>query len=377
METLNVTFDRLRSLLAWAPDPLVAIIILASAALLAIVIYAAAHFALSRALNRRRNAHLQAFLVETRGLTLMGALILAVAIALPAAPLATDTTAAIEKALLVAIVVLIGWAALTAVRMTSTLYLRRFHLETDDNLLARKHVTQVRILRRAAETLIVTVTIAAALMTFESVRHYGISLFASAGVAGLVVGLAARPLLSNLIAGIQIAITQPIRIDDAVVVENESGRIEDITSTYVVVRLWDQRRLIVPLTYFIEKPFQNWTREQTSMIGTVLIQVDYTTPVERVRAKALELVKASKLWDGNVASLAVTDAKESSIELRVLASARSSGDAFDLRCEVREKLIDFLQREIPSSLPRTRQEAIAPSRSAVSATDRPAAPPAQ
>jgi small-conductance mechanosensitive channel len=377
METLNVTFDRLRSLLAWAPDPLVAIIILASAALLAVVVYAAVQFALSRALSRRRNAHLQAFLVETRSLALMGALIVAIAIALPAAPLAAGTTAAIEKALLVAMVVLIGWAALTAVRMTSTIYLRRFHLESADNLLARKHHTQIRILRRAAETLIVTVTIAAALMTFESVRHYGISLFASAGVAGLVVGLAARPLLSNLIAGVQIAITQPIRIDDAVVVENESGRIEDITSTYIVVRLWDQRRLIVPLTYFIEKSFQNWTREQTSMIGTVLIHVDYTTPVERVRAKALELVTASKLWDGNVASLAVTDTKESSIELRVLASARSSGDAFDLRCEVREKLIDFLQREIPSSLPRTRQEAIAPNRSAVSATDRPAAPPAQ
>ena len=376
METLNAIFDRLRTLLAWAPDPLVAIIILASAALLAVVVYAAVHFALGRALSRRRNAQLQAFLVETRSLMLMGILVLAIAIALPAAPLETDTMAAIEKALLVAIVVLIGWAALTAVRVTSTFYLMRFHDESEDNLLARKHVTQIRILRRAAETLIVTVTIAAALMTFESVRHYGISLFASAGVAGLVAGLAARPLLSNLIAGIQIATTQPIRIDDAVVVENESGRIEDITSTYVVVRLWDQRRLIVPLTTFIEKPFQNLTREQASMIGTVVVYVDYTTPVERVREKAVELVKASSLWDGNLASLQVTDAKESSIELRVLASARSSGEAFALRCEVREKLIDFLQRELPSSLPRTRQEAVVPDRAGSTTTDRPPSAPA-
>jgi small-conductance mechanosensitive channel len=370
METLTVTFDRLRTLLDWAPDVLVAIIILGSAAFFAILFYAALQFVLRRTLSSKRHTHLQAFLVETRSVTLMGVLVLATAIALPAAPLAASTTTAIEKALLVAIVVLIGWAALTAVRMTSKLYLMRFHLETEDNLLARKHITQVRILRRAAETLIVTVTIAAALMTFEPVRHYGISLFASAGVAGLVVGFAARPLLSNLIAGIQIATTQPIRIDDAVVVENESGRVEDITSTYVVIRLWDQRRLIVPLTYFIEKPFQNWTREQASLIGTVLIYVDYTAPVERVRAKALEFVKASKFWDGNLASLQVTDARETSIELRVLASARSSGETFDLRCEVREKLIDFLQKEIPSSLPRVREMATVPDRPAPPAPDR-------
>ena len=377
METLDPMFDRLRALLAWAPDPLVAIIILALAALLAVVIHAAAQLALARALGRTPNAYLEAVRVETRSLTLMGMLIVAIAVALPAAPLATVTTVTIEKILLVAIVILIGWGALTAIRITSQLYLRRFQRESEDSLLARKHVTQIRILRRAAETLIVIVTIAAALMTFESVRQYGISLFASAGVAGLVAGLAARPLLSNLIAGIQIAMTQPIRIDDAVVVENESGRIEDITATYVVVRLWDQRRLIVPLTTFIEKPFQNLSREQTSMTGTVTIHVDYTTPVERVRQKALELVKGSKLWDGNLASVQVTDAKESSIELRVLASARSSGEAFDLRCEVREKLIDFLQRELPSSLPRTRQDAVAPDAAGPTTTDRPPSAPAQ
>ena len=143
----------------------------------------------------------------------------------------------------------------------------------------------MRILTRAVDTLIVVVTVGAALMTFEPVRQYGVSLFASAGVAGLVAGLAARPMLSNLIAGIQIAMTQPIRLDDEVVVENEWGRVEEITSTYVVVRLWDLRRLIVPLTYFIEKPFQNWTRESTSLIGSVLFYVDYTAPIERMRAK--------------------------------------------------------------------------------------------
>ena len=156
---------------------------------------------------------------------------------------------------------LIGWIAITATHIVAELYLLRFRLDVDDNLLARKHVTQVRVLRRVVDTLLIIVTIGAALMTFEPVRQYGVSLFASAGVAGLVVGFAARPVLSNLIAGIQLAVTQPIRIEDAVVVENESGRVEEITSTYVVLRLWDMRRMIVPLTYFIEKPFQNWTRE--------------------------------------------------------------------------------------------------------------------
>ena len=253
---------------------------------------------------------------------------------------------------------LAGWIAHVAVETGSTLYLRRFTLESADNLLARKHITQVRILKRAVHTLIIVVTLSAVLMTFEPVRQYGVSLFASAGVAGLVVGLAARPLLTNLIAGIQIATTQPIRIDDQVVVENESGRIEEITSTYVVIRLWDLRRLIVPLAYFIEKPFQNWTRESTDLIGTVFLYVDFTAPVDALRAKLLEIVQASKLWDGHVVKLHVTDAKENSIELRALASARTPSDAFELRCEIREKLIDFLQREYPAALPHARAETV-------------------
>ena len=189
-------------------------------------------------------------------------------------------------------------------------------------------------------------------------RQYGVSLFASAGVAGIVAGLAARPVLTNLIAGVQLAMTQPIRIDDAVVVENEWGTIEEITSTYVVVRLWDWRRMIVPLSYFIEKPFQNWTRENSSLIGSAFLYVDYRAPVGVIRDKLHEIVKASKNWDGSVVNLQVTDAKESTIELRCLMSARSAGQAFDLRCEVREKLVDFLQKHHPgrcrASGPRSR-----------------------
>jgi small-conductance mechanosensitive channel len=182
-----------------------------------------------------------------------------------------------------------------------------------------------------------------------------VSLIASAGAAGIVVGLAARPLLTNLIAGIQIAITQPIRIGDAVIVENEWGWVEEITGTYVVVKAWDWRRLIVPLSYFLEKPFQNWTRQTTDLIGTVLLWVDYTVPVNHIRAKLEEIVRTTTLWDGQVVNLQVVDSSEHAVQLRALVSARTSEQTWDLRCEIREKLIAFLQAEYPTALPRQRE----------------------
>lgn len=358
LEALQKGLTDLRNALAWAPDNLVGIFILALAALIALSVHRTI-LRLLRRLLRDRHPYMRSFLAWTTGLTRMALLIVALFIALPATPFDADTTAVIAKILLLATIIVIGWAAIAAVNMSAELYLLRFRLDTADNILARKHLTQIRVLTRTVNTLLVMVTAGVALMTFEPVRQYGVSLFASAGVAGLVAGLAARPVLSNLIAGIQLAMTQPIRIDDGVLVENEYGRVEEITSTYVVIRLWDLRRLIVPLSYFIEKPFQNWTRDSSSLIGSVLLHVDYTTPVERVRQKLIEIVTASKLWDGNVVKLQVIEARESSVELRATASARTSGDAFDLRCEIREKLIDFLQRELPSALPRLRQEAIA------------------
>jgi small-conductance mechanosensitive channel len=269
----------------------------------------------------------------------------------------------IVRLLGIVFILLLGWIALTSVDLAATVYLMRFRTDTTDNLLARKHVTQVRILKRVAATIVVIVTVAAALMTFEAGRQYGISLFASAGAAGLILGLAARPLLSNLIAGVQLAVTQPIRIGDAVIVENEWGEVEEITSTYVVVRIWDLRRMIVPLTYFIEKPFQNWTRDSSAIIGVVTIHADFAVPVERVRHKLEAIAQASPLWDRRTVVLQVTDADARSVELRALVSATSAGAAFDLRCEVREKLIAFLRDECPQALPRERA-AIALSRPA-------------
>jgi small-conductance mechanosensitive channel len=278
-------------------------------------------------------------------------------LAVPVVPLPPETAALLARMMAVAVIGLIGWAAIVALHIAADLYLRRFRLDIDDNLLARKHNTQVRVLARTVDVLLIMLTLSAALMTFPAVRQYGVSLFASAGVAGIVAGLAARPVLSNLMAGVQLAMTQPIRLYDAVIVENEYGTIEEITSTYVVVKLWDLRRMIVPLTYFIEKPFQNWTRENSSLIGNVMMYLDYRAPVGIIRQKFRDIVKESKLWDGQTAALQITDFKEGTMELRLLMSARSSGAAFDLRCEVREKLIDFIQHEHPEALPHSRQVA--------------------
>jgi len=183
-----------------------------------------------------------------------------------------------------------------------------------------------------------------------------VSLLASAGAAGLVVGLALQPVLKNLIAGIQLAVTQPIRIDDALLVEGEWGQVEEITATYVVVRIWGWRRLIVPLSHFIDTPFQNWTSESASLIGTVMLYLDYTAQVAAIRCKVEEIAQASPFWDGQIGNVAVTDFRASEMELRVLVSARNAARTFDLRCEVRERLIEWLQTEHPSALPRTRAE---------------------
>jgi small-conductance mechanosensitive channel len=316
----------------------------------------AVHALLGRLLRRLfdQKPFMLVLLARTRGPSRLALVIFVTAVLLPALPVSWQAADWIVRLLGVVFVVLLGWIALIAVDLATTFYLLRFRLDTSDNLLARKHVTQVRILKRVASTVVVLFTVAAALMTFESVRQYGVSLFASAGAAGLVLGLAAKPLFSNLIAGVQLAVTQPIRIDDAVIVENEWGVIEEITSTYVVVRVWDLRRLIVPLTYFIEKPFQNWTRDSSEIIGVVTIHADYAVPVEAVRQKLVEIVKASRLWDGRTVVLQVTDATARTIELRALVSAASAGAAFDLRCEVREKLIAFLHDEHPDALPRER-----------------------
>jgi small-conductance mechanosensitive channel len=354
MDSLRAALTWIKDLLNWLPQGVVAILILAIAVLVALALHQWARQLVRRTLAGRYPYAFSTF-TQTRGLSRFALVILAMIIAIPVAPLDPETAAFLARLMAVAMIGLIGWAAIIALHIAADLYLRRYRLDVEDNLLARKHNTQVRVLSRTIDVLLAIITLGAALMTFPAVRQYGISLFASAGVAGIVAGLAARPVLSNLMAGVQLAMTQPIRLYDAVIVENESGTIEEITSTYVVVKLWDWRRLIVPLSYFIEKPIQNWTREGSALIGNVMLYVDYHAPVELIRAKFNEIVKQSNKWDGNVAALQVIDLKENSMELRCLMSARSAGTAFDLRCEVREKLVDFLQKEHPEALPRSRQ----------------------
>jgi small-conductance mechanosensitive channel len=250
----------------------------------------------------------------------------------------------------------IAWALVALLDVTQDYISHRHALELADNLAARRMNTQVQVLRHIAVVVIVILSIAIMVMTFPNVRHVGESLFASAGLAALVAGLAARTTLSSLLAGVQIALSQPMRLEDAVVIEGEWGWIEEITMTYVVVRIWDLRRLIVPLSYFIEKPFQNWTRQTADLLGSVFIYADYTLPVEPVRQELHRILQSTKLWDGKIWNLQVSNATQNVIELRALMSAPSGPVAWDLRCYVREKLVEFIQQKYPESLPRTRAD---------------------
>lgn len=355
LDQLDMAARRVVASVNWAPNWAVSLAVLAVAALTARLVHRLVFRLLTR-LVQERDLFLRSLVSRTAGPVRLGLAVFALSIAAGIAPLTAQQAGILRHVLLVCFIGLVGWVMLTALRIWTTVYLRRFKLDAEDNLLARKHATQSRILQRVAASLIVVVTAAAALMTFDGVRQYGVSLLASAGAAGLVVGLALQPVLKNLIAGIQLAITQPIRLEDAVIVEGEWGNIEEISSTYVVVRLWDWRRMVLPLAYFIEQPFQNWTREGAALIGTVMMYVDHTAPVPAMRAKLEEVARASRLWDGRVVSLQVTDFKQGTMEVRLLVSASNAGRAFDLRCEVREKMIGWLQAEHPHALPRQRAE---------------------
>ncbi|WP_126977962.1 mechanosensitive ion channel family protein [Frigidibacter oleivorans] len=340
----------------WLPDWLAAIIVFTVAGAAGFLLWRTIFEILTRAVSGRDlfwRSLVQRGARPARFAFVIVALILATSLV---APLNDGARLAWQRFLTIGLIVCIALGAQTALYIWTTIHLRRFKLDAEDNLLARKHVTQSRILMRVANVVIVVLGLSAALMTFDSVRQFGVSLLAAGGAAGVVVGLALQPVLKNLFAGIQLAITQPIRIDDAVIVEGEWGNVEEITSTYVVVKVWDWRRLIVPLVYFIEQPFQNWTRENAALIGTVMLYLDHSAPVDRIRARGEEIAKASPLWDGKVYNLAVTDFRERVMEVRVLVSARNAPRVFDLRCEMREKLIGWVQAELPGALPRTREE---------------------
>lgn len=266
------------------------------------------------------------------------------------------TKSTVNRIVEISLIVCFAIILIRLIRIAEDYLYHLYDYNKRDNLRERKIRTQITFIRKILVTLIVIITVAGILLSFESMRKIGAGLLTGVGIGGIIIGFAAQKSLGNLLAGFQIAFTQPIRIDDVLIVEGEWGKVEEITLTYVVVNIWDKRRLILPINYFIEKPFQNWTRNSAEILGTVFIYTDFAMPVQPLREELSRLLRANDLWDGQVDVLQVTDFKERTMEIRCLMSCRNSGDAFDLRCYVRENLIGYIQQNYPEQLAKTRVE---------------------
>jgi small-conductance mechanosensitive channel len=304
----------------------------------------------------RRMAHAFLHSVRTRLTAPFGLMILlgCFAAILPGVLVVASVQEGFFHGVRIAMIATSTWLLIRALAVGRDMILMQHDMDAEDNLEARRIYTQIRVIERLLAVAVFVMGFSLALMSFDRMRQIGVSLMASAGVLGIIIGFAAQTSIATVLAGLQIAITQPIRLDDVVIVEGEWGRIEEITLTYVVVNIWDRRRLIVPIKYFIENPFQNWTRSSADILGTVFLHTDYRVPVEEVRKKLHEILDASPLWDKQAWCLQVTEARASTLELRALMSARNSPQAWDLRCHVREALLTWLQKKYPEYLPRTR-----------------------
>lgn len=316
----------------------------------------------------RENSHLIAIAQRLKQPARWVVIFGAVEAVIPLLPVPAAYNSIVLKTIAVLWCASFGWLMIACVYMVEDILLLRNDISTSENLRARRVRTQMQVLRRVAITLIVIADAGLILSLFQDSKiwHYGAGLLASAGLASLVLATAAKSTASNILAGLQIALTESIRIDDVVVVQGEWGRIEEITTSYVVVALWDQRRLIVPLTYFIEQPFQNWTRHTSELLGTSFLYVDYSVPVEALRQEFSRVLESTPLWDRRVRALQVTNLSEHTMELRCLSSARTSSEMFDLRCLVREKMIEFVRQNYPDAFPRTRFSAIGKEEGSVS-----------
>ncbi|MCE2574658.1 mechanosensitive ion channel family protein [Komagataeibacter sp. FNDCR2] len=356
MKTEFLTFlTTLRHMFGWLPGLLSSVLMLCVAGLVAEMCSRFITKLILRIPGSRRGAFVRSFTLAMQRPARIMLVLVFVGTALPVSGLPGDIMQDATHAVVVLFVLMLGYAALVATRILSDAYLNRINGKDDkDDILLRTHMTQVRVLRRTTDLLIGLVTVGASLMTFEPVRQYGLSLFASAGAASLVVGLAARPLLTNLFAGVQIAMTQPIRMEDLIIINGDWAWVEEITSTYVVLRVWDWRRHIVPISYFLENPFQNWTHNSAALIGVVFIHVDFQAPMDRIRERLREIVHSAPLWDGKEFAVQVADCNAHVMTIRVIASARSAMQSWDLRCEIREQIIAFLRDECPEALPRDR-----------------------
>jgi len=336
--------------LLWAAGFLAAAIVAAFAARIAV-------FWLLRRVTGRRGAVIGHSLVKHgEGPSRWIFPLLAVLCIEPGLPLPKIALSALEHISGLGLIAAVAWLAILLVSVTEDILSSRYRVDVADNLIARRIQTQFGMLHRIVVILVVVVTVSIMLMTFPAINHIGVSILASAGLASLVVGMAMKGTLANLIAGVQIAFAQPFRMGDAVVIQGEWGWIEEIGTMYVVVRIWDLRRLVIPLSYFLENSFENWTRTSADLLGYTYLYTDYTVPVDAVRAELKRICESTPLWNGKVCGVQVSDCDRYTMELRALMDARNSGDAWDLRCLVREKLLDFLQKNYPGSLPRYRGE---------------------
>jgi small-conductance mechanosensitive channel len=284
--------------------------------------------------------------------------LIALNLVLPLMELNSKEYKIIDKVTGILIIITFSMVLVAIVKIFEDFLYYIYDLNKSDNLRERKIRTQIQFIRKLIISLIVILAIGAVLLSFSSLRRIGAGLLTGVGISGIIVGFAAQRSLGNLLAGFQIAFTQPLRLDDALVVEGEFGRVEEITLTYVVLSLWDQRRLILPINYFIEKPFQNWTRTTSEIMGTVFLHLDYTAPFEEIRKEFNRILEASDLWDKRAGGMQVTETTENTVEVRLLVSAVNSGKAFDLRCYIRENMITYIQRNYPECLPKTRTVAL-------------------
>lgn len=341
-------------LLTQIPDGLAALLVIGGSLVGGWLLKVAFFWGL-RAYERRTGSALAGSVVRHLGApTALFLPVLLAAVLLPLAALAPGPLEVARRVVGIASITTFAWVLMRAMEVLEDLVLDHYRLDRDNNLAVRKLLTQLQFVKKIGVSLIFFVALALVLMSFATVRRIGAGLLTSAGIASVIVGFAAQRSLSNLLAGFQIAFTQPIRIDDVLVVEGEWGRVEEITFTNVILKLWDERRLVLPLDYFIEKPFQNWTRTSSQLLGTVFLHVDYSLPIEALRTELARVVAATPRWDGRVALVHVTDAQERTLQLRILVSAVDASIAFELRCEVREKLIAFIQTHYPECLPKTR-----------------------
>ncbi|MCF7799059.1 mechanosensitive ion channel family protein [Candidatus Woesearchaeota archaeon] len=262
----------------------------------------------------------------------------------------------LRKILLSIVFLLGGWTINKIINLLIKQSLRRHDITKQDNLKERSILTRMRYVRIIINIIIILISLALALRQFEGMRQLSTSILASAGIIGIMLAFSAQKILANILAGFEIAFTQPIRIDDVVIVEGEWGKIEEINATHVVVRIWDQRRLVLPITYFVEKPFQNWTKTSADIWGTTEFYVDYSMSIDAMRKQLTTILKKTNLWDGKINSVQVTETNDKTMKVRALMSAKNSGDAWDLRCKVREEMIRFLQEKHPEKLPRLRAE---------------------